>query len=120
MSAIENVKRHFKEQGRITIEVPEWGGDGNPLLIYSDPMTVADRNFAMTRAKGANLMILIYTIIRMAKDENGNPIFTLEHVPEFTKFADPNVVIRVGNEIMRLTGGDIFTDGDIDEIVKNL
>ena len=42
MNIIDRVKAHFESKGVKTIEVSEWGEEGKPLVIYAQPMTLAE------------------------------------------------------------------------------
>ena len=44
MHIIEKAKSHFKNQNVNVIEVPEWGEEGSPFLIYSTPFTLAEKD----------------------------------------------------------------------------
>jgi hypothetical protein len=54
MSVIDRVKEHFESQGVKTINVAEWGEEGQPLVIYSSPFTLAEKRNLF---KGAKKMI---------------------------------------------------------------
>ena len=42
MSVIDNAVKHFDAQDvRVTL-VPEWGEEGEPLKIYSKPLTLSE------------------------------------------------------------------------------
>ena len=43
MSVIDRVKEHFESQGVKKIEVAEWGEEGQPLVIYCSPFTLAEK-----------------------------------------------------------------------------
>ena len=46
MGAIDNVVAHFDAQEVNSFEVPEWGTDGKPLVIYAKPLTLHEsKNF---------------------------------------------------------------------------
>jgi hypothetical protein len=44
MSVLERAKAHFDKQDIIEITVPEWEDEnGNPTVLYSKPLTLADK-----------------------------------------------------------------------------
>ena len=40
MSAIDRAKAHFKSLQIKAIEVPEWGDENGPLIVYVEPFTL--------------------------------------------------------------------------------
>ncbi len=102
-NVIERAKAHFAQEGPKEIEVPEWGDENGPLIIYSSPMTLQDRDVCLEQAGGPNLKFHLYAIIRKAKDADGNPIFTKADKSDLLYKVDPSVLIRVGAEIVGTT-----------------
>ena len=108
MGVLDNAVNHFEAQERIEYEVPEWGNDKNtPLIIYADPVTLADRSICFEKAGGTNLTFYIYLIIRMAKDKDGKQLFKAGDKATLLYKVDPDVVQRVGTAIAR---ADSFDD----------
>jgi hypothetical protein len=52
MSVIDRVKEHFESQGVKTINVAEWGEEGQPLVIYCSPFSLAEKRNLFKGAKG--------------------------------------------------------------------
>jgi len=99
MGAIDNAKKHFKDQGRKEIVVPEWGDGKNPLTIYSYPITVRDRNWAAEFAENDPINMVVYTLIRMAQYEDGSKVFDLADKKALMDKVDSTVVVRVVKEM---------------------
>jgi hypothetical protein len=106
MTPIEKAKQHFKCMERARIEVTEWGDESGPLVIFAKPMNVEDRNYTIERAGGTNLKALVYTVVRMAEDEAGNKLFSIEDVHALRYSVDSSVLARVANAIMRVGPGE--------------
>lgn len=100
MSTIDRIKAHFSDLGTKSIEVPEWGEEGKPLVIYFTPMTIAEqqqvRNAAdRDGAVSANVDLLVLK----ALDAEGKKVFTIEHKLLLRKQADARVVRRIADAI---------------------
>ena len=71
-----------RDRQRRVIEVPEWGDDDAPLLIYSSALTAGDLNKIQKKHKNfLNDMTIdgmVDLIIMKAQDVDGNKLFTLE------------------------------------------
>jgi hypothetical protein len=100
MKAIERAKAHFDTLDIKKINVPEWGEDGQSLLIYSKPLTLQETSKLFRMAKDDDMAMLAYVLIYKALDENGDKIFSLEDKNALLNKVDRNVLIRVANEIM--------------------
>jgi hypothetical protein len=95
MEAIDLVREHFNSLGTKRIEVPEW-----KLVIYSAPMTLAEKNRVYKKSVASDMDLLVDILIMKATDEAGKKLFTIEHRPTLLNKADSNVVARVANEII--------------------
>lgn len=114
MKAIDRAKNHFTTLTVKKIPVPQWADDnGQPLIIYTKPLTVKDREnlSKLEKTVGAGLELIVYGIIRHALDEKGDPLFTLEDKPDLMHRADPSVVLSIG--------AHMFQELDPEEIKKN-
>jgi len=100
LKAIERAKAHFDSLDIKKISVPEWGEDGQPLLIFSKPLTLQETSKLFRMAKEDDMAMLAYVLIYKALDENGEKIFSLEDKNTLLNKVDRNVLIRVSNEIM--------------------
>jgi hypothetical protein len=100
MNIIDRVKAHFESQGVKKIEVSEWGEEGKPLTIYSQPMTLAETRNLFKGAKNDDLGVMVDVIVLKAKDSDGNKIFKLDDKQVLLNNADPTVIAKVSREIL--------------------
>jgi len=100
MNIIDRVKAHFESQGVKKIEVSEWGEEGKPLTIYSQPMTLAETRNLFKGAKNDDLGVMVDVIVLKAKDADGNKIFKLDDKQVLLNNADPTVIAKVSREIL--------------------
>ena len=63
--AIDRAVAHFSAQEVRTIEVPEWGDDDGPLLIYVEPFTLREQGRLHNASNGGG-----------DDDSNGNSTIT--------------------------------------------
>lgn len=106
MGVIDNAKRHFQEREIKEIVVPEWGDENGPLIIYADPVTLAEKNRVKKRAEREELEALAYAVIMKAKDKDGEKLFTIKDKHDLVHNVDPNVLARVAGELMEVEGVD--------------
>ena len=100
MDLIERIKAHYDGLGRKRIEVPEWGDEHGPLVIYARPMTLREKNRIFGRAeKGASLEALADLVILKAEDEEGRKLFRPEDRLALITHAEADVIARVAAEI---------------------
>ena len=100
MSVIDRVKEHFESQGVKKIEVAEWGEEGQPLVIYCSPFTLAEKINLFKGAKNDDLGVLVDAIMLKARDKDGNKIFKLDDKQVLLNNADPEVIARVATDII--------------------
>lgn len=83
------------EKPRREIVVAEWGEDGEPLKLFSLPVTAADVAAVSAKNPGflqnASPNAMVDLIIRKCEDEAGKPAFTLEDKPILMR--QPMVII---------------------------
>jgi hypothetical protein len=103
MSAIDRATAHFSLYKTRTIEVAEWGADdGSPLLIYVPPITLAQKQKISNYADSMGVMeALAQTLILLARDESGKPLFTIADKHALMHRTDPDVLGRVVREMTR-------------------
>lgn len=80
--------------------------DGKPLVIHFDPPTNADGQRIRARAGVADeAKITLYTVIHLAKDENGKRLFedNAETVKALTENVPGRVLAQIANAIMRFS-----------------
>jgi len=103
MSVIDRVKDHFENQGVKKIEVAEWGEEGKPLMIYSTPMSMAEKRNLFKSAKDGDLGVMVDAIVLKAKDEKGEKIFKLDDKKTLLNNADPDVIATVATQMLNST-----------------
>ena len=99
-NVIDRVKEHFESQGVKTINVAEWGEEGQPLVIYCSPFTLAEKRNLFKGAKNDDLGVLVDAIMLKARDKDGNKIFKLDDKQVLLNNADPEVIARVATDIL--------------------
>jgi hypothetical protein len=101
MKAIERAKQHFDSFDLKEIEVPEWGDEeGNPLLIYAKPLTLAEQSKIVKYAKDDEVSLMAYTLIFKGLDKEGNKLFDLNDKQDLMNNVDRLVLARISAEIM--------------------
>jgi hypothetical protein len=112
MSAIDRAKAHFKSLQVKTIEVPEWGDENGPLIVYVEPFTLKDKSKlqAVTRLGNSEADTLVELLVMKCLDKDGGKIFTIEDKPVLRNMVDASILERVSTEIMRV---------DFKELEKN-
>lgn len=100
MSVIDRVKEHFESQGVKKIEVAEWGEEGQPLVIYCSPFTLAEKRNLFKGAKNDDLGVLVDAIMLKARDKDGNKVFKLDDKQVLLNNADPEIIARVATDIL--------------------
>jgi len=86
---------HFNSLKGQFVEVPEWGKDGKPAVIWFDPLTFQD----WVDLDDKDPQHLAKVIIKKAKDAQGNALYTLADLPTFLYKTSPAVIERVANRI---------------------
>jgi len=112
MSAIDRAKAHFKSLQVKTIEVPEWGDENGPLIVYVEPFTLKDKSKlqAVNRLGNSEADTLVELLVMKCLDKDGGKIFTIEDKPVLRNMVDASILERVSTEIMRV---------DFKELEKN-
>jgi len=116
---IDKAKNHFSKEilGNLkTLEVPEWGDDQGPMVIYYYPKM----NFAQQRKigelleKGDRAEALCQQLIYRVLSENKKPMFAQGEMKLLMNSVDPDVVLSICN---RMAFDD--TELSADDIEKN-
>lgn len=114
MSLAAQIAENLSKQRRV-IEVPEWGTDDAPMLLYVGPVTAGDvdklqrkhKNFMNEQTIGG----MVDLIIQKAETVDGDRAFTLE---------DKAILMRVPLPVIARVVGNIFDDTvDIEDAEKN-
>lgn len=99
MGIVDNIKKHFDERSHDPIEVPEWN-----VTIYHNPITVEERRRVLARGKDGlspdSGLIHVRSLIRLARDKDGNRLFDDTDEKHLLHHADPDVCARVSNILM--------------------
>lgn len=104
MSVIDRAKAHFKSLQVKVVEVPEWGDENGPLMIYVEPFTLKDKAKlqSVSRTSGNETDALVELIVLKCLDKNGDKLFTIEDKPALRSGVDASVLERISAEIMRV------------------
>jgi hypothetical protein len=99
MSVLQIAKKHFATREPIRVTVEEWQDDaGQPTTIFIDKLNLMDvdnlRIMQSRVGEGAELMVL--GIIAHVRDQEGKPLFTLEHKHELLNNVDGAILSRIG------------------------
>lgn len=98
--AIDNAMAHFKEvlsQGlKGPVHVKEW-----KLDIYYKPATTFQQESRIVEltSQGKTVEALVEALIMRALDAEGKPLFNKTEKPELMRAVDPNVIMRIMQEI---------------------
>jgi len=99
----ERIAANRAARQRSSIEVEEWGEDGNPLVVYFGPLTARDidkisrkhQDFLVSPSMGA----MVEAIIIKAEDAEGDKLFTLED--KTTLMGEPvTTIAKVFGQVM--------------------
>ena len=85
MEAIDLVREHFNSLGTKRIEVPEW-----KLVIYSAPMTLAEKNRVYKKSVASDMDLLVDILIMKATDEAGKKLLTTNSTRRQSNFLYAN------------------------------
>lgn len=107
MSVIDRAKKHFSDRQIKEVVVPEWGDENGPLVIYSDPVTMAEKNRIKKRADQNDLEALAFAVILKAKNADGEKIFTIKDKHAFMHSVDANVLTRIAAEVMEVEDEEV-------------
>ena len=99
MKAIERAKAHFTDFGVQSVEVPEWGEDGQPMVIYWKPINLAEK----LRLQASDDRLADCLILK-ALDAEGKKMFTIEDKYTMRHSVDPDVIARVVVRMMASPG----------------
>lgn len=97
MSAIDAVKAHYEERGRLSVDVPEWG-----LTVYWTPITPYDRRKIYKTGVEPTELATVDVLIQKATDADGKRLFTLDDRQDLLHRADVRVVNRVALDILEV------------------
>ena len=95
-SIIDNATHHFKEvvsqNLKGPIDVPEW----DAKIWYKPATTMAQESRVIQLAQdNKQTEALVVSLIQRACDQDGKPVFTMEHKARLMNAVDPKVILRV-------------------------
>ena len=100
-NAIDFATDHFSKQTVRKIVVPEWeNNSGQPLVIFVNPMTLAEKRRLYKGTKQDDIGVLVDLIIMKAKDSEDRKLFSPDDKDKFMSQVDPDVLSRVAEDIM--------------------
>ncbi len=104
MKAIQRAKDHFNSIQVKRIEVPEWGDEKGPFVIYSKPFTLRDQGKLQYATKNSNESEMLAELLLMkCLDEKGDSIFTIEDKITLKTAVDANIIARIAAQIMMVS-----------------
>tara|TARA_R110002073_G_scaffold120601_1_gene262642 strand:- start:18345 stop:18722 length:378 start_codon:yes stop_codon:yes gene_type:complete len=87
-----------RHEGHLTkVDVVEFGEDGDPVAVFAKKPTIADRSAILRQSfesagRDDQFEQAIRTVIRLACDETGEKLFTLEHAQFLRTNVDGDVI----------------------------
>jgi hypothetical protein len=100
MSVIDRIKAKHKAAGRKSKEIPEWGDDAGPLVVYWTPLTIEEQGVIYRATQKSGLAGLARALVLKCEDDAGNKIFDEEDYIALRKAADGKTVAEVANAIL--------------------
>lgn len=101
----ERIRQHFSGLSQRKIEVPEWGDESGPLVIYARRKNV-ERAAAIASAP-STAESMVEALIHLAADKDGKALFDRKDRLDLLKEAASDVVVRVANFLTEtVTPGD--------------
>lgn len=105
MGTLDRAKAHFADIGTQSIEVPEWGEPGTPLVIYFKPLTLAEKQKLHTIAELEGYVSrLADCLIMKALDAEGKKLYTIEDKHALRHAVDPDILARIVTRMMSSPG----------------
>ena len=93
---IDRAVAHFSAQEIRTIEVPEWGDDDGPLVVYVEPFTLREQGRLAKASNGSgDATVLADVLIMKCMDADGNKMFGLDDKRAMQTKVDAAVLARV-------------------------
>lgn len=102
---LETARAHFDKMRGQTVEVPEWGMEGDDAARF-DPPTLRVRQMIQHQAGKSEARQTALTVVHCLKNADGEKIFKNDAVTmaTFESQMDPAVIARVAQKILGLTG----------------
>lgn len=102
MPLIDNAVDHYKQLAgaRRRIEVPEWGSDGQPAILYATPFTLAQEQVIERKCKDDAHERAVEILIMKCTDEAGEKVFSRADKMKLMHEVASDVVCRIAKAIM--------------------
>jgi len=102
---IDRARLHFSASELRHVEVPEWGDEGAPLVVYFSPLTLAEKQLIVNRSQAeGSVAAQAHVLVLKARHADGRPMFDLEDKRALLTQCDPMVVERVASAIVSNAG----------------
>jgi hypothetical protein len=111
MSIADKIAARIGERADETrsVEVAEWGDDGEPAIVYYAPLTAGEIDKVARKHKGFpetwTFDSMIELIVMKARDSAGEQMFTIEHKPVLRR-ETAAVISKVAGSMMRAKSVD--------------
>lgn len=106
-SVIDRAVKHLEEQGRASVEIPEWPDDeGKPTRIWFTSLTVRERNKCYPPNKPVTNSNAVSVVLLKATDENGVRLFLDIDRPKLENSVDSKIISRIFTKIIAGVGKD--------------
>lgn len=103
MSIIDNARAHFDRAraSLISIEVPEWGGEDGPAIIYFYPVINIEERAKIENAMRSSAVRGMMTMLcYRARDAEGKRLFPLGGIDKYIREFDSEVVASAAARII--------------------
>ena len=104
-SLIEQLSTRFSSAEKMTIEVPEWGmnGEGEPFKVYFSAWTLHDERSIKRFINDENPEGFAYVVVKKAQDINGKRLFDDGDVKRLMRNTEAHIIKRIAMEIIGST-----------------
>ena len=103
MNILTNAKSHFSAKldgGLLSIDVPEWGEDDKPAIIwFKSSLSLLERDPIYQLMSKGTMEAFAEALMIRALSEDGKRIFKKVEKGALMRQVDPDVIMRVINEI---------------------
>lgn len=98
---IEAVRARYTGLDRQRIEVPEWGGQDGPFVLWAKPWTLEDERGITRAMRDDNPEGFAAVVLAKAEDEDGAPMFDARaDKPVIMRIGEAHVLKRVAYQVM--------------------
>lgn len=105
MSVLDRVRAQGARSETLTVEVAEWGDDGQPLVIHYHPPTLNNAAEALDAAPNNQIRQNVDMFCQLARNADGSPIFKRLEALDLMESADPQVLRRLMLEMGIISNG---------------